>query len=168
MSAGSSKLLTELLEPVVVSLGCELWGLEFHSSGRGRSTLRIYIEKKDGVGLSDCEKVSRQVSSVMDVEDPIPGEYTLEVSSPGLARPLYTLEQYQQYVGEHVKLKLRAPFEGRKIFTGLLTGLEEDEVKVLVDEHEYVLPIESIDKANVAPRFEDSQSESQTKGKERG
>lgn len=165
MSAGNSAQLIELLEPVVESLGCQLWGLEFHSSGRGRSTLRIYIEKSGGVGLSDCEKVSRQVSSVMDVEDPIQGEYTLEVSSPGLARPLYTLEQFQQFVGELVKVKLRVPFEGRKSFTGLLTGLEEDEVKVLVGEDEYVLPIESIDKANVVPRFEDSPAENQPKDK---
>ena len=97
-----SKLqLQQLLEPVVESLGCSLWGLEYISQGR-HTTLRLYIEAEGGVGVEHCEKVSRQVSAVMDVEDPISGEYTLEVSSPGLDRPLYTLEQFQAYVGETV------------------------------------------------------------------
>ncbi|GAB1263881.1 ribosome maturation factor RimP [Aurantivibrio infirmus] len=153
MGGGNSKHLVELLEPVVKSLDCELWGLEYHSSGRGHGTLRIYIDREDGVGLSDCEKVSRQVSSVLDVEDPIQSEYTLEVSTPGMDRPLYTIEQYAAFAGERVKVKLRVPFEDRRHFTGLLVGVENDEVKVLVDDHEYLLPIESIDKANVVPNF---------------
>lgn len=155
MARSTPTYLLELIEPVVKALGCELWGLEYHASGRRRGSLRIYIEKPDGVGLSDCEKVSRQVSSVLDVEDPIQGEYTLEVSSPGLDRPLYTLEQFAQYIGEQVKVRLRAPFDGRRQYKGQLTGLEDDEIKVLVDDHEYLLPIESIDKANVVPGFSD-------------
>jgi ribosome maturation factor RimP len=155
MARSTSQYLPELLEPVVKALGCELWGLEYHASGRRRGLLRLYIDRPGGVGLSDCEKISRQVSSVLDVEDPIQGEYTLEVSSPGTDRPLYTLEQFAQFVGERVKVRLRTPFDGRRQYAGLLTGVEDDEVKVLVDDHEYLLPIESIDKANVVPGFSD-------------
>ncbi|MBR9911364.1 MAG: ribosome maturation factor RimP [Gammaproteobacteria bacterium] len=144
--------LLELLAPVVESMGCQLWGLEYFSQGR-HSTLRIYIERPEGVGLQECEQVSRQVSSVLDVEDPIAGEYTLEVSSPGMDRPLYTLEQFARYAGEQVSVRLRSAFEGRRKFSGQLRGVEGDEVLVVVDEHEYLLPIELIEKANVIPRF---------------
>ncbi len=145
--------LVELLTPVVESLGCELWGLEYFTQGR-HSTLRLYIDRPEiGVGLAECEAVSRQVSSVLDVEDPIAGEYTLEVSSPGMDRPLYTLEQFARYAGEQVEIKLRSAFEGRRKFKGILRGVEEDEVLVVVEDHEYMLPIELIDKANIIPRF---------------
>lgn len=144
--------LKALIEPVVEALDCQLWGLEYFSQGR-HSTLRIYIDSENGIGLAECEKVSRQVSSVMDVEDPIAGEYTLEVSSPGVDRPLYTIEQFTKYVGEQVDVRLRIPFEGRRKFSGLLSGVENDEVLVVVDNEEYLLPIESIDKANIVPRF---------------
>ncbi len=144
--------LKALLEPVVESLDCNLWGLEYFSQGR-HSTVRLYIDKPDGVTLEDCEKVSRQVSSVLDVEDPITGEYSLEVSSPGVDRPLYTLEHFAAYVGEQVSVRLRSAFEGRRKFTGLLSGIEGDDVKVVVGEDEYLLPIDSIEKANVIPRF---------------
>lgn len=151
----SSKLeqLQALLAPVVEALGYECWGLEFLSQGR-HSLLRVYIDKVDGILIEDCETVSRQVSGVLDVEDPISGEYTLEVSSPGMDRPLFTLEQFARYVGEQVKIKLRVPFERRRNFQGVLRGVEEQDVVVLVDDHEYLLPIDSIDKANIIPRFE--------------
>ena len=144
--------LTSLLEPVVESLGCELWGIEYITQGR-RALLRIYIDKPEGVSLEDCERVSRQSSSVLDVEDPITKEYTLEVSSPGMDRPLYKLSHYEQSVGERVQVKLRSAFEGRRKFTGLLKSVEGDEVVLEVDNEEYVLPIETIDKANVIPQF---------------
>ena len=89
----------------------------------------------------------------MDVEDPIAGEYTLEVSSPGMDRPLYTLEHFSRFAGEMVAIRLRSAFEGRRKFSGLLRGVEGDDVLVVVDEHEYLLPIEMIDKANIIPRF---------------
>jgi ribosome maturation factor RimP len=133
-------------------MGCQLWGLELHSSGR-RSTLRLYIDKPDGVVLDDCERVSRQVSSVLDVEDPIRGEYTLEVSSPGMDRPLYTIAQFEQFAGEDVSVRLRVPYEGRRKFKGRLAGVEGNDVVVVVDDHEYLFPVESIDRAKVVPRF---------------
>ena len=151
----SSKLeqLQALLAPVIEALGYECWGLEFLSQGR-HSLLRIYIDHANGILVEDCEKVSRQVSGVLDVEDPISNEYTLEVSSPGMDRPLFTLEQFAKHVGELVKIKLRSPYEGRRNFQGSLRGVEEQDVVVLVDDHEYLLPIDLIDKANIVPRFD--------------
>lgn len=151
----SSKLeqLQALLAPVVEALGYECWGLEYISQGR-HSLLRVYIDRPEGILIDDCEVVSRQVSGILDVEDPISGEYTLEVSSPGMDRPLFTLDQFARYVGEQVKIKLRTPFERRRNFQGILRGVEEQDVVVLVDDHEYLLPVDSIDKANIIPRFE--------------
>ncbi len=144
--------LEALIAPVVESLGCVFWGLEYQTQANS-ILLRIYIDKDSGIGVEDCENVSRQVSAVMDVEDPISGEYTLEVSSPGMDRPLYTLEQYQAYVGSRVKVKLRIAFEGRKNFNGLLTGVEDDELVIQIDKEEYLLPFELVDKGNVVPTF---------------
>jgi ribosome maturation factor RimP len=151
----SSKLeqLQALVAPVVEALGYECWGIEFLSQGR-HSLLRIYIDHVDGVLVEDCEKVSRQISGVLDVEDPISAEYTLEVSSPGMDRPLFTLQQFAGHVGEQVKIKLRSPFEGRRNFQGLLRGIEDQDVVVQVDDHEFLLPIDLIDKANIIPRFD--------------
>lgn len=145
--------LQAMLEPAVAALGYELWGLEYLTHGR-QAVLRVFIESPNGIGVEDCATVSRQVSAVLDVEDPIPVEYTLEVSSPGMDRPLFTLAQYERYRGELIKLRLRAPFEGRRNFSGELRAIEGDEIVVVVDEHEYLLPIELIDKANIVPRFE--------------
>lgn len=144
--------LEALIVPVVEAMGCEFWGMEYLSQGRN-ATLRIFIEKEDGVQLEDCEKVSRQVSAVMDVEDPIAGEYTLEVSSPGMDRPLYTLAHYARYAGEKVELRLRAPFDGRRRFAGLIVGVEGDEVVVRVDNEEFLFTVDSIEKANIVPQF---------------
>lgn len=151
----SSKLeqLQAMLAPVVESLGYECWGVEFISQGR-HSLLRVYIDHADGILIDDCEKVSRQISAVLDVEDPVSGEYTLEVSSPGMDRPLFTLEQFAAHAGEQVKIRLRSPYEGRRNFQGVLRGVEEQDVIVQVEDHEYLLPIESIDKANIIPRFD--------------
>ncbi|WP_101759207.1 ribosome maturation factor RimP [Oceanicoccus sp. KOV_DT_Chl] len=150
--AGKDIQLTELVAPVAEALGVELWGVEYISQGK-ESIVRIYIDGPDGVNVDDCAKVSRQVSSVFDVEDPIMGEYTLEVSSPGMERPLFTLEQFGQYVGEKVKVRLRSPFDGRRNFAGQLTAVEGEDVVVAVDEDEYLLPFDLIDKANVVPTF---------------
>ncbi|BBP85543.1 MULTISPECIES: ribosome maturation factor RimP [Pseudomonas] len=151
----SSKLeqLQALLAPVVEALGYQCWGVEFLSQGR-HSLLRVYIDHENGIQVDDCEKVSRQVSGVLDVEDPIPSEYTLEVSSPGMDRPLFSLEQFAAHAGELVKIKLRSPYDGRRNFQGLLRGVEEQDVVVLVEDHEYLLPIDLIDKANIIPRFD--------------
>ena len=149
-------VLQALIEPVVVGLGFELWGIEYHTGGGHRGVLRIYIEAEDGITLDNCQTVSRQVSGVLDVEDPIPSGYTLEVSSPGMDRPLYKAEHYRRYVGHKVKIRLRVPFEGQRNLTGRIAAVEDgEEVVIQLDEpeQEYVLPIESIDKAHIVPEF---------------
>jgi ribosome maturation factor RimP len=152
--ASKQELLHNLIAPVVESLGCELWGLEYLTQGR-YTTLRIFIDGPNGVSLDDCEKVSRQISSVMDVEDPIDGEYTLEVSSPGLDRPLYVEKQYARYVGETVNLRMRVAKDGRRRFKGVINKVENGTLILQVDNQEVALLIDTIDKANLMPRYED-------------
>jgi ribosome maturation factor RimP len=143
-----------MLRPVVEGLGYEFWGIDYRSTGR-QVLLRLFIDDAaDGISVEDCEKVSRQVSGVLDVEDPIQGEYTLEVSSPGMDRPLFRPEHYRAWVGHMVQIKLRMSFEGRRKFKGLLNGMDGDDVAVIVDDHEYLLPFESIEKANIVPVYE--------------
>ena len=143
--------LQQLLAPSVEALGYELWGIEYLSQGR-HTVLRIYIESERGIGVEDCAEVSHHVSGVLDVEDPIAGEYTLEVSSPGVDRLLFHLEQYPAYVGEWIELRLRRPFDGRRKFKGTLKGIEGEDVLVQVDDHEYLLPHGAIEKARILPR----------------
>jgi ribosome maturation factor RimP len=143
--------IQELLEPTVKALGFELWGMEYLSQGK-HSLLRVYIDGENGITVDDCAAVSEQVGSVLDVEDPITGDYTLEVSSPGMDRLLFKLEQYPGYVGEILDLRLRSAFEGRRKFKGVLKGIEGEDVVVQVDDHEYLLPHSAIDKARVQPR----------------
>ena len=151
MTASAS--LNELIEPVVTTLGLEFWGVE-HTAQDNRKIVRVFIDGENGVSVDDCAAVSRQLSALFDVEDPIPGVYTLEVSSPGVERPLFTAAQFQQYIGHEVKVKLRAPFEGRRNYRGLLSAVENDEISVHVDGHEYLLPIETVDKANLVYQFD--------------
>lgn len=146
------KQLENLIQPAINALGLELWGVEFQSAGK-RSTLRIYIDGPEGVTVDDCARVSHQVSGILDVEDPITEQYLLEVSSPGMDRPLYTLAQYQAYVGHQLEVRLRVPFEGRRRFKGILNGVEGDEILLVVDDHEYLLPIDFIDRARLVPQF---------------
>ncbi|AMO70262.1 ribosome maturation protein RimP [gamma proteobacterium BDW918] len=150
--SGKTVKIEELIRPGVEALGYELWGLDHQSQGR-HTLLRVYIDSENGIGVDDCAKVSHQISGVLDVEDPIAGEYNLEVSSPGMDRPLYTLEQYAQYIGSDISVRLRIPFEGRRKFLGRLTGIEDGDVVLTAEEHEYLLPFDQIDKANVVPRF---------------
>ncbi len=155
--ASKQELLQQMIVPVANSLGCELWGLEYLTQGR-YTTLRIFIDAPKGVTLDDCEKVSRQISAVMDVEDPIQGEYTLEVSSPGMDRPLYTVAQYARYIGEIVNLRLRMARDGRRRFKGEILKVENNEVLVLVEGKEYLFAIDAVDKANIEPRFDNMAS----------
>ena len=150
--ASAATQLETLVQPAVEACGCDFWGLEYLSQGRF-STLRVYIDHADGIDVDMCAEVSRQVSAIMDVEDPITGEYNLEVSSPGLDRPLFTLEQYAINAGQTISLRLRMAFDGRRKFTGLLRGVEGEDVVLQVDNEEFLLPLSSIDKANVVPRF---------------
>lgn len=152
--ASKQERLQAMITPVVASLGCELWGLEYITQGR-YTTLRIYIDAPEGVSLEDCEQVSRQISALMDVEDPIDGEYTLEVSSPGLDRPLYTAAQYALYVGETVSLRLRLAIDGRRRFKGVVTAVEDETLLLSVDNKVVRIPVDRIDKGNLEPRYDD-------------
>jgi len=144
--------LLSLLEAPIQALGYEVVELEFHPQGRG-GLLRVYIDREGGVTVDDCEKASRQVSSVLDVEDPIPGHYTLEVSSPGLERPLRKSADFVRFAGERAKVELALPLEGRRRFAGTLKGCEGEEVLIEVDGVLHRLPLESIAKAKLDPEF---------------
>ena len=152
MAAADSKI-RQLLQPIVEALGCELWGIDLQSGAKTK-LLRVFIDRdNDLIGIEDCEKVSRQASSILDVEGVINGEYILEVSSPGMDRPLYELGHYKKFVGEDISLRLRFPYEGRRNFKGRLTGVDGDEIILVAADHEFLFPVEGIEKANVVPRF---------------
>ena len=144
--------LQELLQGSVEDLGCELWGIECQRVGR-YLTVRLFIDKEGGVTVDDCADVSRQVSAVLDVEDPIADKYNLEVSSPGLDRPLFTLAQYTRYVGQEIVVHLRIPVADRRKWQGELAKIENDMITLIVDKQEQVLAFGNIQKANVVAKF---------------
>ena len=142
--------LAALLTPLIEGLGYELWELEY-SPGRGNGFLRLYLDAEADITLEDCERVSRAVSELLDAEDPIPGQYTLEVSSPGLERPLRTAGQFGRFVGETVFIETVQAVEGRRRFKGALTAAGAETVEVEVDGKRWTLPISGIRKAHLAP-----------------
>jgi ribosome maturation factor RimP len=144
----TSAVIDELVGPIVVALKLELWGCELVRQGK-YSLIRIYIDRESGVDISDCEKVSRQVSAVFDVEEPITEEYTLEVSSPGLERPLFTLEQFRKYVGSVIQLRMKKPQDGRKKFKGDLVRVDDNRIVLSLDGDEVDFQYTDIDKANL-------------------
>lgn len=148
----AAKQLQDLLEPAVGALGYELLGIEHLSQGR-HSLLRLFIDSPNGITVDDCERVSHQVSGVLEVEDPIKGQYTLEVSSPGLDRPLFKPAHYERFVGEVVSLRLARPIEGRRKFKGRLLALREGAVVIDVEGKEMSLPLEDIEKAHLVPQW---------------
>ena len=142
--------LTKLLEPAIEQLGFELSDLEVKLGGRD-GLIRLFIDKADGVGLEDCETVSRQVSALLDVEDPVPGHYVLEVSSPGLDRRLTKLEHFQRFIGEDIQVKLRFPIAGRRNFRGALRAADGKNIDVEVDGESHRLSIATIQSARLIP-----------------
>ncbi|MFD1805887.1 ribosome maturation factor RimP [Pasteurella oralis] len=150
--ASLEQKLQELLQESVEDLGCELWGIECQRSGK-YLTVRLYIDKEGGVTVEDCANVSRQVSAILDVEDPISDKYNLEVSSPGLDRVLFTLAQYQRYIGQDIVVHLRIPVLDRRKWQGKLAKIENDMLTMIVDGQEQVLVFGNIQKANIIPKF---------------
>ncbi len=142
--------LTKLLEPAIEQLGYELSDLELKLGGQD-GVIRLFIDKDDGVRLEDCETVSRQVSALLDVEDPVPGHYVLEVSSPGLDRRLTKLEHFQRFMGEDIRVKLRFPVRGRMNFRGALRAADEENIEIEVDGESHRLPIATIQSARLIP-----------------
>jgi ribosome maturation factor RimP len=142
--------LGALLGPVVAGLSYELWEIEY-APRAGGGLLRLYIDSPHGISLDDCEKVSRAVSAVLDEVDPIPNEYTLEVSSPGLDRVLRTREHFARFTGERVKVEMIAQINGRKRFQGRLQKVGESEITLDTDGGEVALPIDDIHRARLVP-----------------
>ncbi|MGB5516955.1 MAG: ribosome maturation factor RimP [Gammaproteobacteria bacterium] len=144
--------LWDLLEPVVAGMGYELVEIEYNPSSR-HGLLRLYIDHDDGIQLDDCTDVSNQVSALLDVEDPIPGHYNLEVSSPGMDRPLRTIRDFERFTGEIVKLKTAMAIDGRRNFKGRLCGIDGDEISIECDGQQFNLSLASIEKARLVPDF---------------
>lgn len=142
--------LTALIGPSIEGLGYELWGVE-RLGGGGAITLRIYIDHPEGITVDDCERVSHQVSGVLDLEDPIRAAYTLEVSSPGVDRPFFSAEQCADYVGEELNLSLARPVEGRRRLRGRLEAVEGDTLRVEVDAQTQNIEFSNVLKARLLP-----------------
>ncbi len=157
-----------LLTPTVESLGCVIWGIEFLNQGK-HSKLRLYIDKpieedgqtgdepapeQSGVTVDDCAAVSRHVSDILDVEEFSSSAYTLEVSSPGMDRILFKPQHYTDSLGEQVDVRLNFPFDGRKKFIGVLTAVEHSNAVVRIEDEEYLLPLENIQRARIVPSFD--------------
>ena len=142
--------IQKLIEPTIERLGYELTDLEVRLSGQG-GLLRLTIDKPEGIDLDDCEKVSHAVSALLDVEDPVPGNYSLEVSSPGLDRKLTKVEHFQRFEGETLKVTMRFPIEGRRRFRGILKSSDDENIVVEVDGESHSLPLTMIDTARLVP-----------------
>lgn len=145
------KHLQRLIEAVVVGLGYELVGIEFDTRSR---ILRVYIDREGGIRLDDCSRVSHQVSGMLDVEDPIPGSYQLEISSPGLDRPLFTLEHFERFRGHLVRIHTVRPVAARRKFKGRISGVDGDIVQLEDDRGRHEIPFDLIDRARLVPEFE--------------
>lgn len=143
-----AETLRDSLASIVEALGYEFVGSEIVGQGK-HAVLRIYIDSENGITIDDCSKVSYQVSAMLDVEDPIRGEYDLEVSSPGIDRPLFELSHFKKFIGNRVKVRVCAPIHNRRKFDGVLLRVEGDDIHLLVDAEEIVLPFSDIEKANV-------------------
>ena len=144
--------LWELFEPVVNGMGYELIEIE-HFPNPKHGVLRLYIDKEEGITIDDCSDVSRQISALIDVEDPIRGQFNLEVSSPGMDRPLRRVKDFQRFTGSKVKLKTIMPLDGQRNFSGRLLEADEDSVVIETDTEEITLPMSALEKARVVPEF---------------
>ena len=140
--------LDTLVKNTVVGLGYQLWGYEYRPHSES-ALLRIFIEKENGISVDDCAKVSRQMGAVLDVENLIPVAYILEVSSPGMDRVLFTAEQYQDYIGDTIKIRTRTQIEDRRNFKGALIKASDSIVILKVDNQEFEIPFDSIDRARL-------------------
>ncbi len=145
--------LARLVASAVEALGLELVGVEYLAQG-AHSMLRVYIDSEQGITLDDCSRVSHQLSGVLEVEDPIRGKYNLEVSSPGLDRPLFTLAHFERFVGQEVKLRLRQPVNGQRKFKGVIEAVEDGQIQIVLNDSQALeLEIDEIEKANLIPEL---------------
>jgi ribosome maturation factor RimP len=146
---GDSQLST-LFAPAIQALGLDVWVIDL-VGGKQHTTLRVYIDSPTGVTIDHCEQVSRQLSSILDVEDPLPGHYYLEVSSPGIDRPLFTQAHYQRYLGHCVSLRLKTKIADRKYLSGQLVSVQQAELELTTDQKDQTIkvPFSVIAKANL-------------------
>jgi ribosome maturation factor RimP len=145
--------LTELFEPVIESMGYEFVGVEFNAGG-GHGTLRVYIDREQGVSLDDCASISHQLSGILDVEEPIKQAYDLEISSPGIDRPLFKIADFEKFSGRTAKIKMALGVQGRKNFKGQLVSVADSKwVVIEVDGEQFDLPYADIAKANLVGEF---------------
>ena len=145
--------LTLLVRSVAEPMGYELVGVEYFQRGTSSAVLRIYIDHEKGITLDDCAAVSHQLSGVLDVEDPISGHYDLEVSSPGLDRPLFVAEHFERFRGSKARLKLAANLGGRRKLEGVLAGVRDEAVLLTVDGETREIPLAMVDSARLVPEF---------------
>ena len=145
-----NQTLVALLQPVISAMGYEMWGVEQLPDGRG-SLLRVYIDHESGIRMEDCERVSKQLVGVLDVENPISGSYRLEISSPGLDRPLFTLDQFSRFKGENAHVHLRQKFKQRRHIKGEINHIAEDAVTIISNGDEFTISASLIEKANLLP-----------------
>ncbi|VAW71277.1 Bacterial ribosome SSU maturation protein RimP [hydrothermal vent metagenome] len=152
--SGLRENLQELLRPGVEALGFELVGIDFQPREKN-SLIRLYIESKSdkGILLEDCAAVSRQVSGILEVEEPIAGRFTLEVSSPGLDRPLFEMSHFKRFLGQKSRVKMMTEVEGRKNFTGVIQAVSDSTVTLIVDETEFELIFDDIKSARLVPKY---------------
>ncbi len=144
--------LKQLIGRVVEPMGYELVGVEYRR-GADSGLLRIYIDREGGIQLDDCVAVSRQVSAMLDVEDPLKEAYQLEVSSPGVDRPLFVKEHFERFAGSRVRVKLRMKLNGRRRFEGVLQGVQDENVVLEMDDEMEYLPLDQIESARLVPEF---------------
>ena len=144
--------LEQIIRPAVEAAGFEFWGLEYLSQGK-HSILRVFIEHEEGISVDDCAEVSHQVSGVLDVEDPINGFYNLEISSPGMDRPLFTEQQFAQYVGDDAELRLSFPINGRRKFKGTIQSVDNGQIELLVDGEVHEINVQQVEKAQLIATY---------------
>jgi len=148
----ASPATVAVVEPVVTGLGYEFVGAEFGQGDNGQA-LRIYIDSPNGIDVEDCAKVSRQVDAALDVDDVVPGAYLLEVSSPGVDRPLFDEAQFAAQVGEEVRVRLVSGIGGRRNFKGRLLAVENGTATVEVDGADHALPLADVEQAYLIGRL---------------
>jgi ribosome maturation factor RimP len=145
--------LNALLAPAITDLGLELIGIEYSPNSAG-SVLRVYIDEPErGVTIDDCERASREISALLDVNDPVAGRYTLEVSSPGLERPLFTPEHFARFIGEVAKINVSLPLDGRRRFQGPIRAVEGDRITIEQDGTPVSITHTNVAKARLVPDY---------------
>ena len=144
--------LINLIEPIIEGLGYECVGIDYNPHPK-HGLLRIYIDSENGILVEDCSKVSHQISGVLDVEDPIQGNYHLEVSSPGSERPFYKISQFEQFIESTVLVHLFKAIDGRKKITGIIVKVEDDIITLQEGEQIYTVPFDAMSKARLVPEY---------------